>query len=120
MSRSAFSARVFAVYLLLLGALLIAVPNLLLTLFRVAPTTEVWIHVVGVLVMVIGAYLWLGSQDRTFLAASVVTRTAVFLAFLAFALLEMVSPMLVLFGAVDLAGGIWTWWALRADDRSHV
>jgi len=30
----------------------------------------------------------------------------------------LAKPMLVLFGAVDAAGGLWTWSALRADARA--
>jgi hypothetical protein len=38
--------------------------------------------------------------------------------FLVFAIKGLVSPMIVLFGVIDLCGGLWTWFALKADARS--
>jgi hypothetical protein len=52
---------VFGVYLLLLGALLIVAPNSLLGLLRVAPTAEVWIRVLGMVVLLLGAYYVLAA-----------------------------------------------------------
>jgi hypothetical protein len=39
----------------------------------------------------------------------------VILFFGAFVLAGLVSPVLLLFGAVDFAGALWTWSALRKD-----
>ncbi|MCV2358241.1 MULTISPECIES: hypothetical protein [Roseateles] len=115
MSKAAISIRVFGFYLLGLGAVLTAFPNLLLRLFFIPPTEEVWIRVVGVLVFNIGVYYLFAAQAEAESAfrASVLTRALVFLAFLDFALLGLAPPMLVAFGAVDLAGAIWTWMALK-------
>jgi hypothetical protein len=30
----------------------------------------------------------------------------------------LASPMIVLFGLIDLGGGLWTWYALKADARA--
>lgn len=43
MSRSAFSAKGFAVYQFLLGSLLVAPPNVALTLFGMPLSTDAWI-----------------------------------------------------------------------------
>lgn len=120
MSKSAFSAKVFAIYLFILGVLLVFVPNLLLSLFRVPETSEVWIRVVGVTVFVIGVFAWVAARHelKPFLVASVYTRVAVFATFTTFAVVGLASPMLILFGAVDLAGGMWTHFALRADTQN--
>ncbi|HEV8689136.1 MAG TPA: hypothetical protein VGQ91_02475 [Ideonella sp.] len=117
MSRSAFSAKVFAIYLFLVGAVLIGAPNFLLSLLQMPPTSEVWIRVVGVTAFMIGIYAWVAAkhQDTSFLAASVYTRLLVFVAFTAFAVMGLASPMIVLFGVVDLLGGLWTHLALKAD-----
>lgn len=119
MSKAAVSSRVFAVYLFIVGAGLVLAPNLLLSLFRIPPASDVWIHVVGLLAFMIGVYAWVAGrhEDRSFLAASVYTRFVVFIAFVAFALMEWASPMVALFGVVDLAGGLWTHAALKADAR---
>lgn len=120
MSKSALSAKVFALYLFAVGAALILVPNLLLSVFGIPPTTEVWIRVIGVIVTMLGVYAWVaGHHDiKPILEASVYTRSIVFVAFTTLALLGLVSPMIILFGAVELLGGLWTYYALKADARA--
>lgn len=120
MSKSAFSAKVFAVYLFVLGPVLVFAPNFLLTVFGIPATTEVWIRVVGVIAFMLGVYAWVAAthEFRPFLEASVYTRFVVFIAFSAFAILELGSPVIVLFGLIDLLGGIWTYFALKADAQS--
>lgn len=119
MSKATFSARVFAIYVFVVSTVLVVAPNLLLSLFGIAPTSEVWIRVAGVLAFNIGIYAWVGARHRPFLEASVYTRARVCASFVVFALLGLVSPLIVLFGLVDLAGGIWTWLALKADARAE-
>jgi hypothetical protein len=120
MSRSAFSSKVFAVYLFIVGPVLVLAPNVLLGLFGIAPTSEVWIRVVGLIAVNLGVYSWVAAkhENKPFLAASVYTRFSVFVAFTVFGLIGLVSPMIILFGAVDLAGGLWTHFALKADALS--
>ena len=120
MSRAAFSARVFAVYLFVVSPVLVCAPNFLLTMFGIAPTGEVWIRVVGVIAFNLGVYMWVAArhENKPFLEASVYTRGSVFCAFVVFALLGLASPMIVLFGLIDLGGGLWTWYALKADARA--
>ncbi|WP_288381480.1 hypothetical protein [uncultured Massilia sp.] len=120
MSKAAFTARVFAVYLFILGPVLVVAPNVLLSLFGIPATAEVWIRVVGVIVFMLGVYCWVAAKHelRPFLEASVYTRFGVFIALTAFAVLELGSPMLALFGVIDLLGGVWTYLALKADAQS--
>lgn len=118
MSRSALSAKVFAVYLFVIGPLLAVAPNLLLSLFGFAPATEVWVRVVGVIVFNLGVYVWVSAANRAFLQASVFTRLLTFAALTAFGLLGLSSPMIILFGVIDLCGGVWTYAALKADMRA--
>ena len=120
MSRAALSAQVFAVYVMGTGAAFVVAPNALLSLFGVPPTTEPWVHVVGVLAFMIGIYAWVGGRHdhRPFLVASVATRALVFTAFTSLVLLGIAPPVLALFGLVDLAGALWTGLALRADARA--
>ena len=120
MSKSAFSAKVFAAYLFVLGPVLVLAPDFLLSLFGIPATTEVWIRVVGVIVFMLGVYCWVAAEHelKPLLEASVYTRFGVFLALSSFAILELGSPMLALFGVIDLLGGLWTWFALKADARS--
>ncbi len=117
MSKSALSAKVFAVYLFIISTVLVVAPNFLLSIFGIAPGSEVWIRVVGVIAFNLGVYCWVAAKhdNKPFMEASVYTRFLVFVVFTIFALLGLASPMLVLFGVVDLCGGMWTYFALKAD-----
>jgi hypothetical protein len=117
MSRSALSARGFAVYVFVVGAALAIAPNVLLSLFRFAPTSEIWIRLLGVVAFNIGVFTWVCAEYRRFLVASVYTRAGVFVTMTVFAVTRMAPPMLIVFGAMDLLGAVWTYWALHADAR---
>ena len=119
MSKTAFTVRAFGVYLVLLGVALVLAPNVLLGLFGMPATSEVWIRVVGLLALNIGVYYRYAakSEARPFFLASVLVRAAVPAVFIVFVTLGLVSPLLILFGVVDLAGGLWTLTALRQEQR---
>ncbi len=116
MSKAAFTIKVFGVYLFGLGVFLVLLPNLLLSLFAFPATNEVWIRVLGVVVINVGVYYWYAavSEAKRFFVASVYARAFVLLAFTAFALLDFAKPMLIAFGAVDALGALWTYLALRS------
>jgi hypothetical protein len=117
MSKTAFTIKAFGIYLLFLGILVTLAPNLLLTVFGIPQKTEVWVRVVGVLVFNIGIYYLYAAkcEAAAFFSASVYTRTLVLISFVIFALLDLASPMMILFGVVDFSGGLWTLSALRSD-----
>jgi hypothetical protein len=116
-SKSARSVLVFAIYLVGLGLVLVVAPNVLLRLFGVPVTSEVWIRVVGMLVLFLGFYYAQAARRelRAFFRWTVLVRSSVIVFFAAFVLLGFVSPILILFGVVDLLGAVWTGLALRAE-----
>jgi hypothetical protein len=121
MAKGAVSVFVFSIYLFVLGVTLVVIPNLLLRLFGLPETGEVWIRVVGVLVLVLG-YYYQGAARRElteFLLWTVHARVAVLVSFVGFVVLGMVSPVLILFGSVDAIGALWTALGLRADRRAQ-
>ena len=122
MSKAAVSVFAFGIYLYLVGALLVAVPNHFLRLSFMPPTNEVWIRVVGVLVLCIATYYTLAARAgfRGFLRWTVVVRVAVMVFFSSFVLLRLAPPPLALFGVVDFAGALWTALALRAAARASA
>jgi len=115
MSKAGQSLLVFGVYLTFLGAILVAVPNLLLGVFRLPATGEVWIRVVGVLVLCLAFYYIQAARHglRDFFRWTVYARCFVCISFVALAALKLAQPPLALFGVVDLLGAIWTALALR-------
>lgn len=122
MSKAAFTLKVFAVYLCVLGALLLGVPDLMLSTFGFPPSDEVWIRVLGLVVFNLGVYYAYAaiSEARLFFMASVFTRLFALLVFGALVLIGLAPPMLALFGVLDALGGLWTWRALRHRDRARA
>lgn len=117
MTLSAKSVYYFGLYLYVVGITLIIVPNFLLGTLQIPSTNEVWIRVAGVLALCIGYYYHRAGAGniQAFFKHTIPTRIFVFIAFCAFALLNYVSPLLILFGIVDLAGAGWTWFALKKE-----
>ncbi len=116
MSKAAFSVYAFAVYLFIMGIILMVAPNFLLTTFGLPETGEVWIRVVGMLTIVLSVYYSQASRKEwtDFFWLTVYIRSSIILFFAVFVWMELVDSILILFGVVDLLGAIWTWWALRA------
>lgn len=92
-----------------------AVPNILLKLVQMPETNEVWIRIVGMLAFCLGYYYHrvASGNIRAFFKHTVPTRLFAAIAFTSFALLDYGPMMLIGFGAIDLAGAIWTWTSLK-------
>ena len=118
MSQAAKSLFVFGVYLCGLGLILLFVPNLILQLFGVPPTHEVWIRINGMFVLCLSFYyVQVARNELTiFIRWTVWTRGAVIFFFAAFVLLVSAPKALLLFGLIDLLAAIWTWLALKKDE----
>ena len=121
MSAAGRSLFVFGIYMMILGILMVVVPNVLLGVLGLPSTSEVWIRVAGMLVIIIGFYdLQAGRKGlNDFLLWSIIARTSVILFFAAFVLLGFVKPILIVFGAIDLIGAAWTLIALQTAVSHH-
>lgn len=115
MSRVARSILAFGIYCVAVGALLVAGPNLFLRLVGLPPAPEVFIRVLGVVVLTLGLYYIAAARSEVtaFFRWTVWGRPFAFAAFLALVVLGLAPPVLILFGAIDLAGALWTARALR-------
>ncbi|MGZ5194035.1 MAG: hypothetical protein ACXWJM_01255 [Ramlibacter sp.] len=118
MTYAAKTVLAFGCYLLVLGASLLLFPNALLGVFGIAPTTEVWIRVIGMLVLFLGSYYGLAAAANLhrFFRWTVPLRASVVVFFAVFVLLGYAPRVLMLLALVDLAGAAWTWFALRRTD----
>jgi hypothetical protein len=116
MSNSARSVFIFGLYLVGLGGILVVAPNVLLGLFAVPATTEVWVRVAGMLLLFLAFYYIQAARQemKAFFQWTVYARASVIVFFIAFVLLDFASPQLILFGALDLLAALWTAWALRS------
>lgn len=119
MSKSAKSLFYFSIYLLLIGLNLLVAPNFLLNIFGLPLTEEVWIRVVGLLVLVLSVYYFVAVKHEltAIFHTSVYLRASVIVFFGAFVAMGLVKPVLLLFAGIDVAGAAWTYMALRQDKQ---
>ena len=120
MSKAAISLFVFGFYLAVLGLFLLIAPNTLITLFGLPATGDVWIRLVGMLLVLLAYYDVQAARGEVseYFGWSVVARASVILFFAGFVIAGLVKPILLLFGGVDFAGAAWTYVALRTDSRN--
>jgi hypothetical protein len=118
MSGAAKSLFVFGVYLCGLGLVLLLAPNFILRVFGAPETSEVWIRVVGMLVLCLSFYYIQAARSglTSFIRWTVWGRAAVIVYFVAFVLLLSAPRALLLFGLIDLSAAAWTWLALKRDE----
>jgi hypothetical protein len=114
-SKAAISLFVFAIYLVLIGLGFLLAPNLMLGLFGFPATTEPWIRVMAMLLLILAYYYIRAARNEMtgFLRFTVHARASVIVFFVVFVVLGLAQPMLIGFGVIDLLGAIWTALALR-------
>jgi hypothetical protein len=102
--------------------ILLLVPNLILQIFGVPPTNEVWIRINGMFVLCLSFYYVQTARNELtmFIRWTVWTRIAVIFYFAAFVLLVSAPKALLLFGLIDLFSATWTWLALRRGNHLRV
>lgn len=115
MSNPAKSMFAFGIYLTCLGFVLVALPRIAFVVFGLPGAEGVWIRVVGMLLLFFAFFCIQSARKEVteFFRWSVYTRSLVIVFFTAFVLLGLVSPILILFGLIDLSGAIWTGLTLR-------
>jgi hypothetical protein len=117
MTKTARSIFAFGVYLLPLGLLVMLAPNFFLSLFFVAPTSEVWIRVMGMLIIWLAIFYCVTGQYelRPLFIWTVRNRVATFLILGTFVVLGIAPVQLVTFGFADLFAALWTWSLMRRE-----
>jgi hypothetical protein len=106
---------VFGTYVVAVGLSFLFVPNMVLSVFALPATNEVWIRVLGLLALALGLYYVQASRDdnRAFYAMTLWGRVVFAVGLIAIALLTPNHMQLILFALIDLAGAGWTWYASR-------
>ena len=119
MSRTARSLFIFGIYMILLGTSVVLVPNLLLSFFHQPATQEVWIRVVGMLIIFLGIYDIVAARSELLpiIIWTIPVRLSVTVFFAVFVFAELAPLILLIFGVIDLAGAIWTWVELRKETK---
>ncbi len=119
MSKAAISIFVFGVYLAIGSFFLTLVPNFACRVLTLDQPEGVWVRITGMFFGLFAYYCVRAAceEETAFMRWSVCTRptTLVFLATCVAA--QLVKPIILLFGLVDVAAAVWTAVALRADAR---
>lgn len=115
MNQTSLSIRIYSFYLFLMGTILVLTPNLLLTLFGFAETSEIWIRMLGLFTFTTGIYYFYSSlhNQTAFYKATIVGRLFFFIITVVFVYFLEQSPMLAIIGSVDLIGGLWTYFTIN-------
>ncbi len=108
------------IYVLLSGLALLFIPNVLLTLFGFEPTHEIWIRVLGMLVLVLTIYYYHMARygNDPVVWATVLGRLFFCGGLVVFVVLGLAKPTLIGFAVAETGLALWTWWELRTSRRS--
>lgn len=117
MTHAAKSVLVFGVYLTLVGATLLFIPNVFLSVIGVENTSEVWIRLSGILLVALSVYYIVAAKHKLSIIFKVTAciRCTIILFFSAFVYLQMMEPIMLLFASLDFVGGAWTYLAMKKE-----
>ncbi len=117
MSRAALSLLVFGIYLIFIGITMLFAPEVIFAMVMVTTEPDIMSRLFGMLVILLAYYFILAAFDEEglekFFMWTVHTRASVIIFMIIFAVLQFVSFLILIFGAIDLAAALWTFWALR-------
>jgi len=113
---AARSVRLFGLYLIVTGTLLLLAPALLLSPLALPVPQDVWVRVTGVLALALGAtdLLTAHAGPPLLWRATVWRRLAAGATLLGLVAAGIAPPAVILFAAIDIAAACWTAWALRS------
>ncbi len=117
MSRAAMSIFIFGIYIIILGIIFLFVPEIMFLMLAYPTPPDLISRIIGMVFLFL-AYLYIRAalEGMTkFFMWTVHTRALVIIFFSIFAALQLVNPLIIMFGVVDIAGALWTFWALRKD-----
>lgn len=118
LSRATNSIRIYAIYLFLLGATLMVMPNVLMLGLWQPRVEEPWLRMVGVFVIPLGVYCWRAarSQHLDFFKWTVETRLLTVALFVLLVAGQWAPPVMLVFAAMEGLFAAWTWTGLRTDN----
>jgi len=109
------SLTVQGIYVLITGLQLIFIPATLLGMFGFDPPSEIWIKVLGILVLALAIlyYSINTSGNKEVVVSTVWFRIFVAAGFLYLVVSGQTKSSLLLFAGVDVATALWTWFELK-------
>ena len=120
MTPAARSLFLFGIYILVVGVAFIAAPGPLMALLHLPPATVGWARVVGLLALVIGSYDTVAGKtgNAAHIRASIPVRIGFTAGTVLLVLFAQMPALILLLGATDVAGAVWTAMALRKSPSS--
>ncbi|MHA1932408.1 MAG: hypothetical protein ACW96X_07690 [Promethearchaeota archaeon] len=117
MSRAALSVFIFGIYVIFLGITFLFFPEMMFAVLAEPNPPDVVSRVLGMIFILLAYYYIRAALEemKKFFMWTVHTRASIIIFLIIFAALSLTSPLIVLFGVIDLAAAIWTFWALRKD-----
>jgi len=115
MNRVNKSIFIFGLYSLLMGIILLFLPNLVLPLFNLPVSGEPWLNLLG-FVLMCSSYYYIRSAlsgNMQFVLYTIHTRFAAPLVVAYLILTGKADWHFLSFGVVDGLGGLWTWFELK-------
>ena len=109
------SLTVQGIYVLLTGLQLIFVPNLLIGMFGFEEASEIWIKVLGIVVLALSVFYYAinKSGNAEVVMATVWARLLISAGFIFLVISGQTKPNLILFSGIDIATAVWTWFELK-------
>jgi glucose uptake protein GlcU len=97
-------------YVVISGLSLLFFPNFLLRVFGFEPTSEIWIRVLGMLVLALSFYYYAMYKNggKEIIRSTVQGRLFFCAGLVAFVLLSMAKPVLIGFAVVETGLALWT------------
>jgi hypothetical protein len=113
--KKSLSLTIQAIYVLITALQLIFVPNMLLGMFGFEPTSEIWIKVLGMVLLSLSLVYYgiIQSGDKNILKITIYSRLIVVVGFAILVATGQAATPLILFAGIDLATAIWTWFELK-------
>ncbi len=117
MKSSVISIKVFALYVVATGLGLMLIPNIWLAPLGFPPAEDFWVRVLGLVAFVLGYYYWTSALtiNRSFFTASIYGRCLFGAGTVGLVVIAAAPWQLIILGAVDVAGAIWTKLAMQAE-----
>jgi len=111
---------VFGLYLSILALGFLIFPNTVLSLLGLLQTNEVWVRVVGMLLLGLSYYYiqMARLEFKPFFRFSTQARALVIVFFIVFYLLDFTKVGLLILGGIDFLAALWTALALRSESES--
>ena len=118
MSIAALSVFIFGIYLLFLGVTFLFFLEIMISLNSPNPP-DIASRILGMIFSLM-AYLFIRAAldeegMKKFFMWTVHIRFTVIIFQIVFVILELGSPLIIVFGAIDFALGAWTFWELRKE-----